>query len=250
MLLRTEGLTKDFIGLRAVDEVSIELRQGELVGLIGPNGSGKTTLFNCLTGFLEPTKGRVFFKDEEITNLPPHEVTLKGLTRTFQQIHVFQDLTVTENLLLALQQHQGERILPSILNMPTIRRLERESREKALEMLEFGDLIHLRDEKAGNLSYGQQKILSFLTTLMPSPSLILLDEPTAAVNPTLINRFMDQIRELHQNGLSFLIIEHNMEFIMQIAERIIVLNYGELISEGTGDQVRNDPAVMEAYFGV
>jgi ABC-type branched-subunit amino acid transport system ATPase component len=172
-------LTKDFLGLTAINRVSLQVHPGELVGLIGPNGSGKTTLFNCLTGFLKPTAGRVLWKGQDITHLPPHEIALRGITRTFQQIHVFRKLTTLENLVLAVQQHQGERIIPSILRTPSIRQLERETLERAHELLKFADMSHVKDEKAGNLSYGQQKILSFLTTLMPSPSLVLLDEPGA-----------------------------------------------------------------------
>jgi ABC-type branched-subunit amino acid transport system ATPase component len=213
-MLKAEKVSKDFYGLRAVDQVSLEIEAGELVGLIGPNGSGKSTLFNCLTGFLSLSGGRIYFNGEDITGLPPNRIALR--IADVQQIHVFKGLTAVENLMLASQQHQGERILSSFFNTPAILALEQESRESALHWLAFADMTRVKDEKAGNLSYGQQKILSFLTTLMPEPSVILLDEPAAAVNPTLVAKIMQHIRDLNRKGLTFLIIEHNMDVIMEL----------------------------------
>jgi neutral amino acid transport system ATP-binding protein len=248
-LLETHALTKDFIGLKALNSVDIEIQQGELVGLIGPNGSGKTTLFNCITGFLRPTSGKVFFKEKDITSLEPHEISLRGISRTFQQIHVFSNLSILGNLMLAAQQHQGDLILSALLGTSRVRSFEKEIFERARELLEWGGLHRLKDEYAANLSYGQQKILAFLTTLMSKPELILLDEPAAAVNPTIIQGMKKRICDLNQRGQSFLVVEHNMEFVMEICSRVVVLDYGEKIFEGTPSEVVNHPKVLEAYFG-
>lgn len=250
MLLETKQITKDFAGIRAVDTVSINIAPRELVGLIGPNGSGKTTLFNCVSGFLQPSSGKVYWHGEDITGMAPYRIALRGLTRTFQEVRVFSGMTVLESTLVSLQQHQGERILASFMNTASTRTVERKARFRALELLEFGDLSALKDEKCSNLSYGQQKILSFLCALMPSPDCVLLDEPTAGVNPVLIDKFKRQIRQLNQEGLAFLVIAHDMEFLMDLCERIIVLDNGRKIEEGPPDKVRNAPHVVEAYFGV
>lgn len=233
----------------ALDEVDIKVEYGELIGLIGPNGSGKTTFFNCISGFLKPSAGQVLFKGKEITNLSPDRVALHGMTRTFQQIHVFAKLSVVENLLLSAQQHQGEYILASLVQTARIRSLESEIFDRAHELLDWGGLGHLKEEMAINLSYGQQKILSFLTTLMPKPELILLDEPAAAVNPIIVENMKDRIRELNREGQSFIVVEHNVEFIMDICSWIVVLDHGQKIAEGTPDEIAENPKVLEAYFG-
>src|SRR5262245_32934855 len=192
-LLETVELTKSFFGVTALDRVSLHVDRGEIVGLIGPNGSGKTTLFNCATGLLPVTGGRITLKGADITNRPTHEIALRGVSRTFQIIRIFPRLTVMENMLLAIQQHQGERIVASILRTGRVRRLERQARERAAELLEFVGLTPRRDEPAAHLSYGQQKLLEFAMAFMPEPDIVLLDEPAAAVNATMINRMMEHI---------------------------------------------------------
>jgi ABC-type branched-subunit amino acid transport system ATPase component len=248
-LLETVDLTKTFHGLTALDRVNFHVERGEIVGLIGPNGSGKTTLFNCATGLLPVSGGRIAFKGEDITNLRTHEIALKGVSRTFQLIRIFPRLTVMDNMLLAIQQHQGERVLGSILRTRRIRRLERHARARAGELLEFVALTPLKDDLAGHLSYGQQKLLELVMAFMPEPEIVLLDEPTAAVNPTMIARMMDHIVEMNRRGYTFCIIEHNMDVVMELCHRVVVLNYGEKIAEGAPDDIRSNQDVIEAYFG-
>lgn len=249
ILLETIELTKNFFGLCALDKVSLRVLKGEIVGLIGPNGSGKTTLFNCATGVLPVSGGRVKFREDDITGLKTHEIALKGVSRTFQIIRIFPKMTVMENMLLSIQQHQGERILSSIFKTPHIRRLEKEARKRALELLEFVNIAHLKDDMAGHLSYGQQKLLEFIMALMPDPEIVLLDEPASAVNPTMIRKMMDHIIQLNKEGYTFFIIEHNMDVVMELCHRVIVLNYGEKIAEGRPEEIRNNSDVIEAYFG-
>ena len=249
ILLETIDLSKSFFGLKALDKVNLRVYRGEIVGLIGPNGAGKTTLFNCITGLIPPTSGKILFKGEDITGLPSHKIALKGITRTFQLIRLFRKLTVMENLLLAVQMFQGESILGSILNTPSIKKMESEAEEKANEILELLNLERLKNEYAQNLSYGQQKLLEIGMALMPNPDLVMLDEPTAAVNPTLINDIKDRIRQLNKMGQTFFIIEHNMDVVMDLCKRIIVLSYGKKIAEGSPEEIKNNERVIEAYFG-
>jgi len=249
ILLETIDLSKSFFGLKALDKVNLRVYRGEIVGLIGPNGAGKTTLFNCITGLIPPTSGKILFKGEDITGLPSHKIALKGITRTFQLIRLFRKLTVMENLLLAVQMFQGESILGSILNTPSVKKMESEAEEKANEILELLNLERLKNEYAQNLSYGQQKLLEIGMALMPNPDLVMLDEPTAAVNPTLINDIKDRIRQLNKMGQTFFIIEHNMDVVMDLCKRIIVLSYGKKIAEGSPEEIKNNERVIEAYFG-
>jgi ABC-type branched-subunit amino acid transport system ATPase component len=248
-LLEIRGLTKAFLGLTAVDNVDITIEQGELVSLIGPNGSGKTTLFNCVTGYLQPDAGEVHYRGRDITNAPPYERALLGISRTFQQARVYGRLSVLENLLMGIQQHQGDSTLDRILRTRRARRLEREATERAEELMDFVGLAHLRDQPAQNLSYGQYKLLVFAAALMPDPEILMLDEPAAAINPTMINRMKDHMVELNRAGKTIFFIEHNMEVVMDICERIIVLDAGRLIAEGLPDFIRNNERCMEAYFG-
>ena len=248
-LLEIRGLVKRFLGVTAVDQVDLTVEPGELVSLIGPNGSGKTTLFNCVTGYLAADGGRVLFRGRDLTNVAPHRVARLGVARTFQQVSVFPRLSALENLLVFLQQHQEEHLLARLLRTPRLQRLEAEAVERARRLLDLVGLTDKADAGAGSLSYGQRKLLAFAAALMPDPDLLLLDEPAAAVNPTMINQMKDHILALHRQGKTVLLVEHNMEVVMDISQRVVVLDHGQKIAEGSPEAIRRDSRVIEAYFG-
>ena len=248
-LLEVRGLSKHFLGVTAVDRVDLTVERGELVSLIGPNGSGKTTLFNCVTGYLAADSGRVLFRGRDLTSAPPHRVARLGVGRTFQQVSVFPRLSALDNLLVFLQQHQEERVLARLVRTPGVRRLEAEAVERARRLLDLVGLGGKAEAAAGSLSYGQRKLLAFAGALMPDPELLLLDEPAAAVNPTMINQMKEHIRALHRQGKTVLLVEHNMDVVMDISQRVVVLDHGQKIAEGPPEAIRRDPRVIEAYFG-
>ena len=248
-LLEVHGLVKRFIGVTAVDGVDLSVERGELVSLIGPNGSGKTTLFNCVTGYLAADAGRVRFHGRDLTNAAPHRVARLGVARTFQQVSVFPRMSALENLLVFLQQHQEERLLSRLLRTRRLRRLEAEAVERAHRLLDLVGLSDKADAGAGTLSYGQRKLLAFAAALMPDPELLLLDEPAAAVNPTMINQMKEHILGLHRQGKTVLLVEHNMDVVMDISQRVVVLDHGQKIAEGSPQTIRRDARVIEAYFG-
>ena len=248
-LLEVHGLVKHFIGVTAVDGVDLAVERGELVSLIGPNGSGKTTLFNCVTGYLAADAGRVLFRGRDVTNAAPHRVARLGVARTFQQVSVFPRLSALENLLVFLQQHQEERLLSRLLRTRRLRRLEAEAVERAHRLLELVGLSGKADAGAGTRSYGQRKLLAFAAALMPDPELLLLDEPAAAVNPTMINQMKEHILRLHGQGKTVVLVEHNMDVVMDISQRVVVLDHGQKIAEGSPQTIRRDARVIEAYFG-
>jgi branched-chain amino acid transport system ATP-binding protein len=242
-LLEVRDLTKHFYRLSALSRVSLTVERGELLGLIGPNGSGKTTLFNCVTGVLRPSSGQVRFEDEEITGASADAVSRRGIARTFQLIQIFPEMTVLENMLVAAQECTGT------LWGRLLRRDEAAETDRALALLEDLGLADLRGNLASNLSYGQQKLLDLGMALMPEPRLVLLDEPMAGLNPTIIKSLVGHIQELNTRGHTFVVIEHNMEVVMSLCRRIVVLSQGEKIAEGAPDEIHANPAVMEAYFG-
>ena len=230
-ILEVREVTKRFGGVIAVDRCSLELAPGKIYGLIGPNGSGKTTLFNCIAGLEVRDDGEIRYKGACIDGLKPHQVARRGIGRTFQIIRVFPELTALENLLVATWQP-----------LDVVHR-------RALEMLQLVTLERLENEYAGNLSYGQQRLLEFARVLMTDPELILLDEPAAGVNRTLLNDLLEAIRNLRAQGKTIFIVEHDMKVIMDLSEKIFVLNYGEKIAEGPPGEIQTNEQVMEAYFG-
>jgi branched-chain amino acid transport system ATP-binding protein len=242
-LLEVEHLSKKFFEYVALDRVSLSIEPGELLGIIGPNGSGKTTLFNCISGVLSASSGSVRFRDRDITGLSADRVFAQGIARTFQLIQVFPEMTVYENMLMAAQERDG-----SFLGR-LIRREPREVKDRARELLDYLGIDFLRENLASNLSYGQQKLLDFGMALMSRPGVVLLDEPLAGVNPTMIQNLVNHIMDLNSKGHTFIIIEHNMEAVMSLCRRIIVLSQGQQIAEGTPDEVAENPLVLDAYFG-
>ena len=242
-LLEGRGVSKFFGGLSALSGVDFAVYPGEVMGLIGPNGSGKTTLFDCLSRVQNINEGQVFFKGVDITNKKPYQVAHMGLARTFQVIRVYRKMTVLENMLLSRQ--WGEQSMLQIF-----RPSQRATEERARELAHFLLLDRLIDEKAGNLSGGQQRLLEIGMALMPDPDLILLDEATSGVNPTLIETIKDRVRELNElYHKTFLLIEHNIQFIADLCSRVFVLDYGQKLAEGTPGEIMENEAVIEAYFG-
>lgn len=250
-ILVASGLSKSFGGLKAVDNVDLQVQAGQIVGLIGPNGAGKTTLFNLLCNFIVPDSGSVIFNDQRIETLLPHRIALQGMVRTFQVARVLSRLSVLENMLLAVQNQTGERLRNTwvLSRRPKIRREEALQRERALHILNSVGLEHMTHAYAGSLSGGQRKLLEIARALMANPKLILLDEPAAGVNPKLIEEICGHIQTWNKDGITFLIIEHNMDVIMSLCDRVWVLAEGRNLTVGTPAQVQSDAAVLEAYLG-
>jgi len=242
-ILEVRGLRKKFYQLEAVAGVDFAVREGEILGLIGPNGSGKTTLFDCVTGIQRPTGGDVFFMGRRITRLKPHTVYKLGIGRTFQLVQLFPDMTVLDNMVMAIQESEGT-LLSRLFQLD-----ESQDVKKAVELLEFLNIVHLKDECAKNLSYGQQKLLDLGMVLMSDPKLIMLDEPMAGVNATLGKEIGERLVELNERGCSFLVIEHNMRVVMNLCHRIVVLDEGKKIAEGLPEEIQKNERVLAAYFG-
>ena len=249
ILLQAKGLVRAFGRFKAVDGVDIEVATGTITGLIGPNGAGKSTLFNLIAGALPPTAGAIRFDGRDITGLPPNRIFTLGLARTFQIPRPFPRMTVLENAMLVPLHQSGERFWSNWLAGRRVAAEERAIRERAAAALAFCGLGQKHDELAGNLSGGQQKLLELARVMMIDPKLILLDEPAAGVNPALIETLMDKILALKARGVTFLIIEHNMDLVMRICRPLIVMTQGRVIARGSPDEVRNDPRVIDAYLG-
>lgn len=240
-LLEAQDISKSFGGIRALDTCSVSVEPGSITGLIGPNGSGKTTMFNIMTGYEQVDSGQVRFREKPITNIAPDKVFRLGIGRTFQLTRIFPRLTVLENMHVAAQRNDFRGLIS--------RWSSTHEQKRAIELLDFVGLTSLKDLLAGNLSFGQKKLLEFAFVLIAEPQVILLDEPAGGVNPTMVNYLADRIRTLNERGVTFLVVEHNMEFVMNLCHKVVVMHRGTRIAEGAPAEVRANPTVLEAYLG-
>ena len=249
-MISFQNITVDFGGLRAVDQASFEIDRGRITGLIGPNGAGKTTAFNVIAGHLKPNTGTVILDGQNITSLKPHQRAALGLARTFQIAHEFSRLTVVENLMAAAASPVGENLLNVVFRRNMFETEEREHYAFARETIKLLELDHVRDEKAGNLSGGQKKLVELGRALMRKPKIVLLDEIGAGINRTLLAKLADKIKLLNQErGLTFCLIEHDLDYVSKLCDHVLVMTQGKVLTQGTVDQVRRDERVIEAYFG-
>ena len=260
-LLREEDLDKlpvldvrnlgiDFGGLTAVDSFNITIGPTEISGLIGPNGAGKTTIFNLLTGVYQPTRGSVLINGIDIKGMPTHKVNRLGIARTFQNIRLFTDMTALDNVKVGLHNSMKCPFVSSVLHLPGYYKAEKQANQRAMELLEFMDMADVADKKAGSLPYGVQRRLEIVRALATDPSIILLDEPAAGMNPSETTELMHQIRRIRDTfHIAIFLIEHDMNLVMNVCEAIAVVNYGRIIAKGTPEEVRANPAVIEAYLG-
>ncbi|MEM8206421.1 high-affinity branched-chain amino acid ABC transporter ATP-binding protein LivG [Morganella morganii] len=249
-LLQVSGLTMRFGGLLAVNNVSLELNRGEIVSLIGPNGAGKTTIFNCLTGFYKPADGQILLRGKPVQGLSGQAIARLGMIRTFQHVRLFREMTVIENLLVAQHQHHKSGLLAGLLTLPSFRRDQREATERAVMWLDRIGLTALANRQAGNLAYGQQRRLEIARCMVTRPDILMLDEPAAGLNPKETDDLDALIAELRaENGVSVLLIEHDMKLVMGISDRIYVVNQGTPLASGTPAAIRNHPDVIRAYLG-
>ena len=248
-MLEVKNISKNFDGIQAIANCSFNVNQGEILGLIGPNGSGKTTLFNLITGIHKVDYGNITYNGEEITNWPTHEIANLGIARTFQLIRLFPKITVLDNMLIAQKYIHGEKLWNQFFRKKHIRQEEKNNKLKALELLKLVNLEKKAADLAENLSYGQQKLLEIIRAVASEPKVLLLDEPIAGVNPTMINQILNLIKSLNKKGITIVIIEHNMNVMMNFCNRLVVLDNGKEIASGKPSQIKKNKKVVEAYLG-
>ncbi len=247
-VLRVVDIYKHFGGIKAVNGAEFSVKKGEIVALIGPNGAGKTTVFNCITGFIQIDKGRIFFEGEDITNKRPEKIASMGLARTFQIIRLFPKMTVLENMMIAMRD-QYEGLHHVFFSRKKMMEKQKEAEEKAIELLEFVGLEAKEDELAMNLSYGQQKLLEIAKTIATDAEFLMFDEPAAGVNLTMLKKISGLLKKLKEQGKTILFVEHNMEFVMNMADKVVVLDHGDEIAIGTPKQIKGNKKVIDAYLG-
>ncbi|MGN0627124.1 MAG: ABC transporter ATP-binding protein [Oscillospiraceae bacterium] len=249
-ILDINELGIDFGGLHALDEFSLNIQPGEIVGLIGPNGAGKTTVFNLLTNVYAPTRGHIRLMGQDTKGKSTHQIVKTGIARTFQNIRLFSELSVLDNILIAMHNSMNYTLFEAVFRLPRYWKQEAAARERALELLDVFDMRSVADEPAGSLPYGAQRRIEIVRALATSPQIILLDEPAAGMNPSETEELMKNIRKIRDKfGVSIILIEHDMNLVMGICERLLVLNYGLIIAQGTPEEIKNNPTVIEAYLG-
>lgn len=248
-MLKVQDLTIRFGGLTAVDSLSFEIKEGMIFGLIGPNGAGKTTCFNMISGTLKPTSGTVTLNGERIDGQPMFEINKRGVARTYQNINLFKEMTALDNVLVGAHSHMRSGLWGSIFRLPGQRSEEKKIRQKAEEIMEFVGILHLKDDEARNLSYGEQRLLEIARALAGDPCLLLLDEPAAGMNPSEKMALMELVKKIRDRGITILVVEHDMKFVMGLTEEICVLNYGKRIACGSPEEIQKDPEVIAAYLG-
>lgn len=248
MMLKVSNLNRNFDGVTALKDFSFEMKEKEIIGLIGPNGAGKTTFFNVLSGFIKPESGKMEFEGIDITNSDSHKIVSKGISRTFQDLRLIRQIPVIDNILISFNHSQGENIYNILFKQNSWKQVEEQDKKRALELLEYAGIKEKVYELANDLSYGQQKLLSIICCLAADAKLLLLDEPIAGLNPEMRTKILEIISELPSKRKSAIIIEHDMDFVERICDRVIFMDMGEKISEGSADEIRNDPKVIEAYL--
>lgn len=249
-ILELTNVSKSFGGVKAVSQLNMGFEKGEITALIGPNGAGKTTVFNLISGYLKPDEGSISYKGKEISDLPPWQITEAGIGRLFQDVRLFQRMTVLDNIMAGFKNQMGENPLRALFNRKKVNKQEHQLKEKAIELLSFVGLLEKSGELAENLSYGQQKLVSIARLLAADAEVLLLDEPTAGVNPQMVDKLLEVINNLIKEGKTIIIIEHNMNVIIEIAHWVDFMDEGKLISFGLPEEVLGDPEVRAAYIGI